>query len=242
MKKLLFLLMFPVLCFGQTADEFYNSGLDKGNLEDYNGAIADFTKAIELNPDDADTYYNRGTTKVKLKDYNGAIADFTKAISLKPFADCYVNRGHCKADLEDYEGAIADFTKAIELNPNDESAYYQRGGAKLFTNESSCPDMKKACELGSELGCGFSEKFCISFGQTASYFLESGNAKKNLKDYEGAIADYTKAISLNPDYANAYNNRGICKEILGQPYCSDWKKGCELGNQNCCEWYNNQCR
>ena len=192
--------MFPVLCFGQTADEFYNSGLDKGNLEDYNGAIADFTKAI----------------------------------SLKPFADCYVNRGHCKADLEDYEGAIADFTKAIELNPNDESAYYQRGGAKLFTNESSCPDMKKACELGSELGCGFSEKFC----QTASYFLESGNAKKNLKDYEGAITDFTKAISLNPDYAKAYINRGASKWYLKQDYCSDYKKACELGD---CNFYNRFC-
>ena len=83
MKKILFLLMFPVLCFGQTAEEYEKSGRKKLNLEDYKGAIADYTKAIELNSDF--NYYNynlRGAAKVNLKDYDGAIADFNKAIEL----------------------------------------------------------------------------------------------------------------------------------------------------------------
>ena len=33
--------------------------------------------------------------------------------------------------------------------------------------------------------------------------------KGNLKDYYGAISDYTKAIELNPNFADAYNNRGF---------------------------------
>ena len=82
----------------------------------------------------------------------------------------------------------------------------------------------------------------FGFGQTASDFLESGNTKGKLKDYYGAIADYTKAIELDPDYANAYYNRGIAKENSGKPYCSDYKKACDLGKSDCCEWYNNQCR
>ena len=48
MKNLLFLLMFPVLCFGQTAEEYEKSGRKKLNLKDYKGAIADYTKACEL--------------------------------------------------------------------------------------------------------------------------------------------------------------------------------------------------
>ena len=40
--------MFPVLCFGQTAEEYEKSGRKKLNLKDYKGAIADYTKACEL--------------------------------------------------------------------------------------------------------------------------------------------------------------------------------------------------
>tara|TARA_B100000780_G_C21069733_1_gene430387 strand:- start:1043 stop:1231 length:189 start_codon:yes stop_codon:yes gene_type:complete len=45
----------------------------------------------------------------------------------------------------------------------------------------------------------------ISFGQTAESYNDRGDAKYNLKDYYGAIADYNKAIEINPNYARAYN-------------------------------------
>ena len=81
----------------QTAEEYFYSALNKANLKDDYGAIADFTKAIELDPDDAVAYYNRGNSKRKLKDYYGAIADYTKAIELDPdVADAYYNRGWSK--------------------------------------------------------------------------------------------------------------------------------------------------
>ena len=40
--------------------------------------------------------------------------------------------------------------------------------------------------------------------------------KSNLGQYEAAIADYDVAIDLNPDYVDAYNNRGVAKSNLGQ--------------------------
>ena len=83
MKKLLLVLLFvPLVSFGQSAEEFFNRGNAKYNLKDYKGAIADFTKAIELNPDDATAYNNRGYSKAGLDDLDGACADFRKAISL----------------------------------------------------------------------------------------------------------------------------------------------------------------
>ena len=44
----------------------------------------------------------------------------------------------------------------------------------------------------------------VSFGQTADDLNTSGNTKKNLKDYYGAIEDYSRAIELDPDFACAY--------------------------------------
>ena len=44
----------------------------------------------------------------------------------------------------------------------------------------------------------------------------AGNEKSKSGDYKGAIADYTAAIRLKPDFARAYYNRGETKDKLGQ--------------------------
>ena len=53
------------------------------------------------------------------------------------------------------------------------------------------------------------------YSQTAEEYINRGNAKCELGDYRGAIADYNKAIELNPKYVKAYYNRGIAKKRLG---------------------------
>ena len=53
MKKLIILLVALVsltTAYSQTAREYFYMGLSKANLGDYRGAIADYTKAIEINP------------------------------------------------------------------------------------------------------------------------------------------------------------------------------------------------
>ena len=59
-----------------------------------------------------------------------------------------------------------------------------------------------------------------------------GFSKDDLKDYYGAIADYTKAIELDPNYASAYKNRAISKyytnDLTGA--CEDARKSGSLGN------------
>lgn len=51
-----------------------------------------------------------------------------------------------------------------------------------------------------------------SYGQTAREFNERGVSKFYLRDYRGAIADYTKAIELDPKFSEAYNNRAYSKK------------------------------
>jgi tetratricopeptide (TPR) repeat protein len=78
----------------------------------------------------------------------------------------------------------------------------------------------------------FTLALLVSFSscrQTSFEYFESGYAKGNLEDYSGAIADYSKAIELDPDYAATYNNRGVAKYSAGLDGCSDLMKAKSLG-------------
>ena len=118
----------------QNAGECFDSGTDKLIKHDWDGAIAEFSKAIELAPTDTRAYNTRGMAKKNKGDLDGAIADFSKAIELDPKdAWAYFNRGMAKMTKGDLDGAIVDCSKAIELNPKYAWAYNYRGRANSLS-------------------------------------------------------------------------------------------------------------
>lgn len=62
--------------------DFQRRGIEKLELGNYNGAIVDFSKAIEIDPNDAVTYDYRGVAKVKRGDFSRSIIDYNKSIEL----------------------------------------------------------------------------------------------------------------------------------------------------------------
>jgi tetratricopeptide (TPR) repeat protein len=92
MKRTLYLLLLvSFTSFSQTAEEYSKRGIVKDSLKDYYGAIADYTKAIEVNPSYAGGYFNRGNAKYKLGDIKGACQDATKAQKLGYDATEFIN-------------------------------------------------------------------------------------------------------------------------------------------------------
>ena len=66
------------------ANKSFYSGVEKYDKGDYQGAISDFSMAIEIEPQFAAAYSNRGLSKTELKDYQGSISDYDKALELDP--------------------------------------------------------------------------------------------------------------------------------------------------------------
>ncbi len=98
----------------ESAETYYNSGIAhsrKGKLE---LAIVDFTKAIELKPDDAEAYQHRGNAYRYKGDLEKAIADYTQMLVLKPkVAESYYIRGEAYLRAKKWEEAKGDLTAAI---------------------------------------------------------------------------------------------------------------------------------
>lgn len=111
-----------------SVSSYISRGIAYGKLGQYQKAIEDFNKGIELNPKYILAYHLRGATYVKLSQYQQAIKDLTKAIELDPNnADPYNTLGEAYRLSGNYSAAIQNYQRAIQINPSHPSAYYNLG-------------------------------------------------------------------------------------------------------------------
>jgi TonB family protein len=103
---------------------FYRKRADESILKgEYDSAVNDYNKAIELNPKDEVAYLNRGRAYHNKTNYDLAIADFDKAIEINPKdLSAYLNRGDAFEKKGSAQQAIGDYKKVVELDANNEAA------------------------------------------------------------------------------------------------------------------------
>jgi Flp pilus assembly protein TadD len=183
-----------------STDDYVAAAAQKYRNRDYRGALADYDRAISLNPKSAPAYNYRGVLKEKIQDIQGGLADYNQAIALNAnYGEAYSNRGKLKLNrLQDPQGALADYDLAIELSPKYATAYANRGylKVKLRQVESGLADFNRAIRLDPN---------------EASYYSYRGFLKIITSDRQGAVADLTRAIELNPSDAATYLKRGDFK-------------------------------
>lgn len=117
-----------------TAEQDYkyytNSGIEKTNIKDFDGALNDLDKAIELKPDYALAYFSKGIVFHNLNQLQAAYENYTRAIELDPnMIDAYYNRAQTilayeKPDEKELRQALEDLDKAAELDTKFIDAYY----------------------------------------------------------------------------------------------------------------------
>ena len=141
-----------------SADDFSQRGINRFEKNDFEGAIADFTRAIELKAQQQEfCFYFRGLALYRRGRLDAAIADITKAIALKQHPRFYGDRGNMLAQKGDFESAIADLNKAIEIEPKFAKFYGDRGIVHLMRGEDSAAeaDFTKCFELDKTLETQF---------------------------------------------------------------------------------------
>ncbi len=99
---------------------FSNRGDMYANQGQYDLAIAEYNRALELNPSDAEAFNNRGAMYINRGQHDLAIADFNRALELNPrYAMAYNNRGWFLLMLGDTTKACSDAKRGCELGVCD---------------------------------------------------------------------------------------------------------------------------
>ena len=149
---------------GRNYEYFFNRAQDKFELADYEEAILDYNKALELSPTEICLVYSmRGNAKRNLGDFDGAISDQNKALDFDPlYADGYFNRGIAKFKKGDFDGAIQDYSQVLKINPKDSDAFFNRANVKkeIRDMKGACEDWRKAAEIGDEDAAKLVEEHC----------------------------------------------------------------------------------
>lgn len=155
------------------AVDYIGRALDLVTTRNYQAAIADAARAIELMPDFAPAYWLRAQARYRKLQVdrdspepgvdantrliaaeaamNDILADVDKGLELSPLtAVAWFNKGNLLLENQDYTSAIAAYTRAIELKPDMGEAYYNRGYIylKLGNSQAGIADLSKAGESG----------------------------------------------------------------------------------------------
>jgi tetratricopeptide (TPR) repeat protein len=243
MKKLLFILLcVPLIGLGQTAKDYFDSGNKQIRKQEFQLAIDDFTRGIEIDYDSTwlqANYYSRAIAYESLNQYEKSLDDWNKYIDMAP--DQYIGynfRSGIYKNLERYSDALYDCNKAIKLFMRDKNGedynyilmdlYRLRGEINelLGKNEDALEDYTKLV-LGAD---DFITLFENAYVIRAELYIK-------LERYKLAMQDFTKAINLDSldqgalcgyKMATSYSKRAELKRELGLDYCSDYKRASEL--------------
>ncbi|BAZ02770.1 tetratricopeptide repeat protein [Tolypothrix tenuis PCC 7101] len=170
-------------------------------------ALTDYTKAIQINPQDALTYNNRGNLYSALNQWKLAFDDYAKAIQMNPqYADAYYNRGILYKNQEQWELALADYTQAIRINSQFAQAYNNRGVlySELKQWELALADYTQAIRINNQ--------HAEAYGNIGLVYAQIGNKQKAIENFQRA-AQLFQAQGNTADYEKVMNILKQCKTI-----------------------------
>lgn len=178
---------------------------------DFPHAIEAIDEAIKLRPDDQAAYKTRAALNTANNRKAEALRDYSMAIKLRPDdAEVYFQRGQILETMKRFDEALKDYEGAVEHGLRDHQLPYKimslKREADIYSQRSQ---FKKTAERLS---------VALSVDRTdEELYRLRGEAFEKLNNYDEAIADYSKAIGMAPEYSQrAYEDRARCYEKFGK--------------------------
>ena len=133
------------------ANGYNGRGLALDKMQQFEAAIRDFTKAIEIEGENAVYWHNRALCFRNMGLLNESIQDFDIALTIDPNSPVlYSNRGHIHRTMKEYQKAIEDYTCEIKYGGHSSAKAHNNRAfcyAKLNKYEEAISDYSKVVEL-----------------------------------------------------------------------------------------------
>ena len=170
---------------GDKFKDLGNKAFQSGNYEE---AVEMFSKAIEVNPNEAVYYSNRSGSYASLKNYDKALEDGTKCVQLRPeWGKAYQRKGLAEFYTGDYDAAISTYEEGLKIEPNN---------AQLKDGLSRAQEEKQGG--GAKGGMdGFAQQMMMKL-------MMNPKTREYMKD--PSFMQKLQAIQTNPQNAAAYMN------------------------------------
>ncbi|MGI5155503.1 tetratricopeptide repeat protein [Microbispora sp. CA-102843] len=200
-------------------------------------ALADFDRAVAIDPGFPDHYLDRGNLLFEMGRTDAALADYETAMRVgPPLPEAYYNRAELRLAAGDLDGARADLDHVLELDPGYLDAYVNRAGVleMLGEHEAARADVEAGLALDPgnahlhgvlgqlETEAGRYAEAALAFdaalaadARLASAWANRATLRFETGDARGAVDDLTRAIELGEEAA-LYFNRATALDALGR--------------------------
>jgi tetratricopeptide (TPR) repeat protein len=203
---------------------------------DYEAALKDYTKAVEMEPGNPELLNSRGKTyfdmagsgKYKAQEkslIDKAIKDYTEALSKtkitpKSKSEALSNRGAAFGMAGMPNESIRDISESIKLDSTNKNAYANRSIAYLNTGQY-------------EKALNDYQSYLKYDPNNFNFWYESGMVQRVMKRNEDAIKSLDRALQLNPKLSIAYLERARAKAQAGNKAGAqqDYQKAQQMGTK-----------
>lgn len=115
---------------------YNNRGMFLQSLGRNDEAVADFTRAIELNTQFVPAYTNRAYSRLQTGRFSEALADLNKSVEIDPNQPAaYSLRGTAFLQTGDANAALTDYEAALKLDPDSPQLRADVGFAQFFAGQ-----------------------------------------------------------------------------------------------------------
>lgn len=178
------------------AEGWNNLACNFNDLERYSEAIECLEKALNIDSNYAEAYFNLGIALGGVDDNVAALAAYDRVISItadSAGASLWSNRGKVLNELKKYDEALESYNRALEIYPEYSQAYSNKAVTLNLMGKSQ--DALDCCQTALRFNAA---------GGDADIYLNQAVAFRRLDYRKEAEKAFKKAISINPNHAEAH--------------------------------------